>query len=580
MAVRTISTSIKLDGEQEFKRQMSSVNSELKNLKSEMALVTSEFKGQANSMDALEAKGRVLQRQYDQQTEKVKALEKAVEDASQAYGEADQRTDNYKRQLNYARAALSDLNREIQDNERYLDEAKRSADRCASSIDEYGREVKQAADDSSGLDFGTPFSGMDDIVGKLGALKGALAGGAAVAGAQALVGAITEVVDASEEYRKIMGTLEVSSEAAGYTAEQTAQTYERLYSVLGDTQTAATTVANLQAIGLSQEDLMAITDSAIGAWARYGDSIPIDSLAESVNETIRAGEVTGTFADVLNWGSQEGETFGVKLRESTEANKEWNESVQNATTAEDFFNLALSQCSTDAERADLVLQTLAKQGLADAGQAWIDTNEDIVQANESQARFEEAQANLGEKLSPVKDALRDLGTEGFNFLSDCIDGAIQGIKDLGDWWEETRPKLEKGWDKFFGIEEGKHYMRLEDGSYGWGTLDGSHAGGLDYVPWDGYVAQLHQGERVLTAQQARTMDALLSGVPTQPVGVTASDLQSVTASAVNALGTIGGSGGRYVFELHWTVNGKELYRETIEDFRAVNREMPEVVNDI
>lgn len=30
MAVRTISTSIKLDGEQEFKKQMSSVNSELK----------------------------------------------------------------------------------------------------------------------------------------------------------------------------------------------------------------------------------------------------------------------------------------------------------------------------------------------------------------------------------------------------------------------------------------------------------------------------------------------------------------------------------------------------------------------
>ena len=34
-------------------------------------------------------------------------------------------------------------------------------------------------------------------------------------------------------------------------------------------------------------------------------------------------------------------------------------------------------------------------------------------------------------------------------------------------------------------------------------LDGSHAGGLDYVPFDGYVAELHKGERVLTADQAR-----------------------------------------------------------------------------
>lgn len=340
MAVRTISTSIKLDGEQEFKKQMSSVNSELKTLKSDMALVTAEFKGNANSLDALTAKGRVLQQQYAQQAEKVKALEKAVADASDAYGEADKRTDDYTRQLNYAKAALADLNREIQDNERYLDEAKRSADQCASSIDEYGREVKEAAKDSGSMSFSSPLSGLDDMVGKLDSLKGAFLGGAAVSavvsGAQALAGAITDIVDSSEEYRKVMGTLEVSSQAAGYTAEQTAQTYERLYSVLGDNQTAATTTANLQAIGLSQEQLMTITDSAIGAWARYGDSIPIDGLAESINESIRCGEVTGALADVLNWGSQEGETFGVTMRESTEANKEWNESVQNAKTAEDY----------------------------------------------------------------------------------------------------------------------------------------------------------------------------------------------------------------------------------------------------
>lgn len=34
-------------------------------------------------------------------------------------------------------------------------------------------------------------------------------------------------------------------------------------------------------------------------------------------------------------------------------------------------------------------------------------------------------------------------------------------------------------------------------------INGSHADGLAYVPFDGYVAQLHQGERVLTAQEAR-----------------------------------------------------------------------------
>jgi len=37
--------------------------------------------------------------------------------------------------------------------------------------------------------------------------------------------------------------------------------------------------------------------------------------------------------------------------------------------------------------------------------------------------------------------------------------------------------------------------------------DGSHAYGLGYVPFDGYKAVLHQGERVLTAAESRSLDA-------------------------------------------------------------------------
>ena len=40
-----------------------------------------------------------------------------------------------------------------------------------------------------------------------------------------------------------------------------------------------------------------------------------------------------------------------------------------------------------------------------------------------------------------------------------------------------------------------------------GWYDGSHAMGLNYVPWDGYRALLHRGERVQTAEQARAQDA-------------------------------------------------------------------------
>ena len=153
-------------------------------------------------------------------------------------------------------------------------------------------------------------------------------------------------------------------------------------------------------------------------------------------------------------------------------------------------------------------------------------------------------------------------------MADCVNSVSSALEELGDGWDSVWPKIKEFW--------GDGGDRTREKVDAW--INGSHASGLTYVPWDGYIAQLHQGERVLTAEQARAMDTL-SGSFSPPGAVTAADLRTVTASAVNALGAIGNNGGRYVFELHWNVNGKELYRETIEDFRAVSKEMPEVLDD-
>ena len=110
MATRTITTRLAVDGETEFKRSLSEANSNLKVMRSEMSLVDAEFKGQANSMDALTAKNKILRREQEQQVEKVKALERAVKDAADAYGENDKRTDNYRQQLNRAKKELLDMN--------------------------------------------------------------------------------------------------------------------------------------------------------------------------------------------------------------------------------------------------------------------------------------------------------------------------------------------------------------------------------------------------------------------------------------------------------------------------------------
>lgn len=132
-------------------------------------------------------------------------------------------------------------------------------------------------------------------------------------GVKALADGVVQITDSSKEYRTILGTLEVSSKQAGYTQEQTTEIYKKFQAVLGDTQKAATATANLQALKLSQEDLTVLMEQAIGAWATYGDSIPIDSLSESINETVQVGKVTGVFADALNWAGTSEDEFNEKL---------------------------------------------------------------------------------------------------------------------------------------------------------------------------------------------------------------------------------------------------------------------------
>lgn len=612
MATRIISTKIKIDGEAEFNNQMKNVNSELSTLKTEMSLTEAAFRGQANSVEALTAKDAILRKEIEEQTKKVIASEEMIRqaekahsdmadaiekvkqkasesgisidrlrgntkglteeeqklaqklaDAESAYDKTGRIINDYQQKTNRAKTELIKLNDQLDDNSRYLDEAKRSSDNTSKSIDEFGKKVKDAGDklDDAG-------GGMKDFVGLLDEMKGMLVGGAVVAGVKDLAGAVMEIEESTREYRQILGTLETSGQAAGYAAEETTAAYDRLYGILGDTQSTATTVANLQAIGLEQETLMQLIDQVTGVWATYGDSIPIDGLAESVNETIKAQQVTGTFADVLNWGTKEGETFGITMRESTEDNKEWNDAVADCKSAEDYFNLALQQCSSDSERANLVMQAMASQGLAQTSEAWRQNNEDIVAMNEAQAKWDEAMAGLGETVAPAAEAMKSFGADAIVWVTKKIQGAVEWINKAIDAYKSLTSWLNKDSD-----------ARLQAGVAAYNArVDGSHASGLARVPYDGYIAELHRDERILTAAESKVWDSIQRGDTSAGSNISVQDLRDVMAASVNAMGAIG-QGGSYKVDVHMDIDGKEFYRTTIDDLRAVQKSTPEARDD-
>ena len=94
------------------------------------------------------------------------------------------------------------------------------------------------------------------------------------------------------------------------------------------------------------------------------------------------------------------------------------------------------------------------------------------------------------------------------------------------------------------------------------------------MPYDGYVAELHRGERVLTSGEADAYNALERYEGTGRT-MTAQDFRTALAQAVNAMTAVDRD-MRVTVVSTMNVDGREFYRATLEDLRAVSRADPEV----
>lgn len=432
MADRIKGITIEIGGDTTaLSKALSGVNKEISTTQKQLRDVERLLKLDPGNVTLLEQKQRLLADSVEQTKQKLDSLKSAEKQVQQQFAQGKVSQAQYdalqreivatEADLRKAEKAASSLQDEIAQSkgESALKQLGDAASETASKVKKIDEkpieDVEDAAKDAD--------DALEEAGDSASSFADHLKADVLVEGIKGIVSGIKDLNEETKEYRKIMGTLETSSEAAGYSAEETSEAFSQLYGALGDDQSAATTTANLQAIGASQKDINSLISSAVGAWAKYGDSIPIDGLAESINETIRAGQVTGTFADVLNWGSKEGETFGVMLKENTEENEEWNKAVQDASSAEDFFNLALQDAETQADRTNLVLQAMADQGLSDVGDAWYSNNKDIVDANNAQLEFTKKAAELSERVQPVLTAVQ----EGINGIMQAILDATAGI---------------------------------------------------------------------------------------------------------------------------------------------------------
>lgn len=349
-----------------------------------------------------------------------------------------------------------------------LEKNKSTAKKTQKALDDLGEETEDVKDETEEATEG--FTLMDGV------LSNVIANGIT-----AFIGACVDVVSSlmdisaeTEEYRQSMKRLETAFETAGKSAESAKETYKTLYSVLGDEGTANEAASHLAALADSEEDLTKWQNILIGANARWGDSLPVSGLAEAANEVYRTGTLTGGLTDAINWASEAGETFGVKLKENIkftklsekqlkglteaqreeyeskkaqfEAIEEYNKKVSEATSAEEFFQIALDECNDEQERQKLITDTL--NGLyAESADAFKKSNKSVIEAREATAEYNEQMAILGAEMEPISTRITEMKTSFTKHLIPVIRrDVVPAIDDFVDSLEESdvMDKVAKG----------------------------------------------------------------------------------------------------------------------------------------
>lgn len=243
MATPGINTKVKMDGEKEYRAALAQINAGLKNLGAEMRATEQDFADNADSVEALTAKGDVLTRQMQTQQEKVDTLREVLQKAGESYGEADKRTIDWKTSLIDAETKLKQMQASLEENNDALEKAGASGSKFQQTMEKVKDSVAKAKEEGTGakgifanlkesfadgkgeaVGLGDAIGGAADKLGiqlpegatkALNSLNGINAGtAAAVGGFAALVAAVVKVekqlmsiTKESAEYAKEVKTL-------------------------------------------------------------------------------------------------------------------------------------------------------------------------------------------------------------------------------------------------------------------------------------------------------------------------------------------------------------------------------------
>lgn len=405
MATQPIKTRFELDGEKEYKAAVSEINASLRVLNSEMKLVSEQFKNNDKSVEALTASSDVLSRQILTQKEKIEALQAALKNSAERYGEADARTKRWQTSLNNAQAELVKMERELKANSDAMEKNNEDLADLDEGFDDTigsGKGLGDVLDDLTGkLGINLPegatstLNSMVSLGGELTVLIGAFAAAAVavVEVEKALANLTLEQAAAAGEIQDVAMQTGLSTEAV--------QRYQYACDMIG---VSFDTVASSQAKMIrSMADVQSGSETAAATWNQLGIEVmnADGSLRDAQEVFLEVIDVLGQIENATQRDAVSMEIFGRSAQDLNPL------IVQGTDAFQAFYDEAsdVKDILTDVQ-----LETLA--GLDD-------------EMHRVEARFESGANSMALKFTPALQEFYEKTSEGIKGIEE--DFAASGL---------------------------------------------------------------------------------------------------------------------------------------------------------
>ena len=206
-------------------------------------------------------------------------------------------------------------------------------------------------------------------------------------------------IESTREYRNDLAKLEQGAKTSGNSFSEMKKELVNLTALTGESDSSIEALSNLMSAGFSDTQIKSAVESLSGAVIKFPDTLKIESLADSLQETIATGAGTGQFAELI-------ERSGASL---------------------DDFNNGLANCSGEAERQQYALQWLAESGLAQVNAEYEKSHKALLDYEKAEQAVTEANSKIAQSAMPIAASFK----KGYAGVLSAFADVLTGVDKTG-----------------------------------------------------------------------------------------------------------------------------------------------------